>query len=100
LAKVGIRERKKREIGPKTVDVVFIGYALDTNANRSLLVNSEINEISNNTILEARDAIFFKGIFPSKTRVSSFIPSFSLIYSSPHSSSEPSIVIEPRRSKR
>lgn len=47
LAKVGILGPKKRKIGPKTIDVVFIGYALDSNANRFLVHNSDIIEISN-----------------------------------------------------
>jgi len=42
----------KRKIRPKTVDDVFIGYALDRNANRFFVTNSEINGISNNTIIE------------------------------------------------
>ena len=39
LAKVSIPEPKKRKIGPKTVDAIFIGYALDSNVNRFLAVN-------------------------------------------------------------
>ena len=33
LAKVSIPEPKKRKIGPKTVDTIFIGYALNNNVN-------------------------------------------------------------------
>ena len=57
LAKVSIPKVRKRKIGPKTVDAIFIGYALDSNINRFLVVNSEIGEISNNTIIEGRDAV-------------------------------------------
>ena len=32
---------------PKTVDIVFVGYALDNNVNQFHVVNSEINEITN-----------------------------------------------------
>ena len=33
LVKVSILEPKKRKIGPKTIDAIFIGYALDSNVN-------------------------------------------------------------------
>ena len=100
LAKVSIQELKKRKIGPKTVDAIFIGYALDSNVNRFLVVNSEISEISNNTIIEARDAVYFENIFPFKSRIPSdpsCTPSTSDI---PSSSSPPVTDSEPRRSKR
>ena len=57
MSKVSILKTKKRKLGPKTVDVVFIGYALDSNVNRFLVANSEISEISNNTINKARDDV-------------------------------------------
>ena len=64
-SKVSIPELKKKKIGPKTVDTIFIEYALDSNVNRFLVVNSEISEISNNTIIEVRDAIYFETSFLS-----------------------------------
>src|SRR5436190_5070006 len=100
LAKVLIPEPKKRKISPKTVDAVFIGYALDSNVNRFLVVNSEISKISNNTIIEARDAVYYENIFPFKTNISNDQPitlSSSDILSS---SSAPTTNSEPRRSKR
>jgi len=78
LAKVSIPEPKERKIGPKTVDAILIGYALDYNVNRFLVVNYEISEISNNTIIKVRDAVYFENIFPFKSRIpsdSSVIPS-------------------------
>ncbi|KAJ6791386.1 Uncharacterized protein M6B38_244565 [Iris pallida] len=104
LAKVGIPEPKKRKIGPKTVDAVFIGYALDSNVNRFFVTHSEVNEISNSTIIEARDAVYFENIFPFKDRTPSSSSNPSLTPStSSHDlvpSSQPEQVIEPRRSKR
>jgi len=100
LAKVSIQEPKKRKIGPKTVDTIFIGYALDSNVNRFLVINSEISEISNNTIIEVRDAVYFENIFPLKFRIPSgpsITPSTSDI---PSSSSAPTDDSEPKRSKR
>ena len=100
LAKVSILEPKKRKIGPKTVDTIFIGCALDSNVNRFLVINSENSEISNNTIIEVRDVVYFENIFPLKSRIPSgpsITPSTSDI---PASSSAPTDDFEPRRSKR
>jgi len=62
LAKVNIPINKKRKIGPKTVDSVFVGYSLHSTTYRFLVVNSEVSEISNGTIMESRDATFFENV--------------------------------------
>ena len=59
LAKVSIPELKKNKIN----SIIFIGYALHSNVNRFLVVNSEISEISNNTIIEVRDVVCFENLF-------------------------------------
>ena len=69
LAKVAILEPKRKKIGHKTVDAIFLGYAHNSTTNRFLVINSEISEISNNTIIESRDAIYFENIFPYKTKI-------------------------------
>ena len=100
MAKFSIPKPKKRKIIPKTVDTIFIGYALDSNVNWFLVVNSEISEIFNNIIIKARDAIYFENIFPLKSRIPSspsITPSISDIL---FSSSTPANNYEPRRSKR
>ena len=61
---------KGKKLGPKTIDAIFIGYTHNSNANGFLVINSEVNEISNNTIIKARDATYFEGIFPFRTKVS------------------------------
>ena len=60
---------QEKKIGPKTVDVVFIEYALNNNINCLLVVNSEINEISNKIITEARGVVYFENIFYFKSKV-------------------------------
>lgn len=73
---------------------IFIEYALIRNA--SILL--EIKEISNNTIIETRDATYWEDIFPFETKISN-----TLIGSIPSSNLHPeesSIDIEPQRSKR
>jgi len=64
------------------------------------VVNSEIGEISNNTIIEVRDAVYFENICPLKFIIPSdpsITPSTSDILSSSSTYSNDS---EPRRSKR
>ena len=99
MIKVAIPEPKKRKIGSKSIDAAFIGYALDSNVNRFLVINSEISDISNNTIIEARDAVFFENIFPFKSKISEN-PRTSIPSNLPSSSSSQPFDIEPRRSKR
>ena len=67
LAKVSVPKPKKVKLGPKTIDCVFIGYALNSSAYRFLVYKSEIEDIHVNTIIESRDAVFFEDIFPYKS---------------------------------
>ena len=109
LAKVKIPEVKRKKIRPKTIDTIFIGYTLNNNAdrfssntNQFLIIKSEISDISNNTIIEAKDAIYFENIFSFKSRIETNIrnsePSTSSNQIIPRVEEED--LIEPRRSKR
>jgi hypothetical protein len=66
LAKVNVPIPKKRKLGPKTVDCVFLGYAQRSICYRFLVVKSEIPDMHVDTILESRDATFFENTFPMK----------------------------------
>nr|ABA94191.1 retrotransposon protein, putative, Ty1-copia subclass [Oryza sativa Japonica Group] len=66
LAKVNVPITKKRKLGPKTVDCVFLGYAYHSIAYRFLIVKSEVPDMNVGTIMESRDAIFFESFFPMK----------------------------------
>ena len=50
---------KKRKLGPKTVDCVFLGYAIYSVGYRFLIINSSVSEITVDIIMESRDATFF-----------------------------------------
>jgi hypothetical protein len=50
---------KKRKLGPKTVDCIFLGYAHHSIAYRFLVVKSEVLD---NSLLESCDATFFENI--------------------------------------
>jgi hypothetical protein len=66
LAKVNVPINKKRKLGPKTVDYIFLGYAHHSIAYRFLVVKSEVPDMHVNSLLESCDATFFENIFPIK----------------------------------
>jgi hypothetical protein len=59
LAKVNVPINRKRKLGPKTVDCVFLGYAIHSVRYRFLIINSEVPDMHVGTTMESRDAIFF-----------------------------------------
>jgi hypothetical protein len=60
LAKVNIPEPKKRKLGTKRVDCIFIGYAQNSPSYRFLIVKFETPEVIVDTIMEPKDATFLK----------------------------------------
>ncbi|KAL0444305.1 UNVERIFIED_CONTAM: hypothetical protein Slati_2153200 [Sesamum latifolium] len=68
----GPRTQRKR-LGPKTVDVVFLGYVETSYTLRFLIIKSEIWGIEVNTIVEFRDAVFLEDVFPMKTGIHSSV---------------------------
>ena len=69
LAKVLVPKHKRKKLGPKTVDAVFLGYVKTSYVFRFLVIKSEIPSIDVNTIVEFSDAMFFEDAFPIKTGV-------------------------------
>jgi hypothetical protein len=66
LAKINVSINKKRKLGPKTVDCVFLGYAHHSTTYRFLVIKSKIHDVHIDTFLESRDVTFFENIFPMK----------------------------------
>ena len=60
LAKVNVPINKKQKLGPKTVDCVFLGYAIHSMGYRFLIINSPVPEMAVDKIMESRDATFFR----------------------------------------
>jgi hypothetical protein len=60
LAKVNVPINKKCKLGPKTVDCVFLGYAIHSVGYRFLIINSKVPDMHVGTIMESRDTIFFR----------------------------------------
>ncbi|KAL0328678.1 UNVERIFIED_CONTAM: hypothetical protein Scaly_2300400 [Sesamum calycinum] len=56
-------EHKRKKLGPKIVDAVFLGYVETSYALRFLVIKSEIPGIEVNTIVEFRDAVFLEDVF-------------------------------------
>jgi hypothetical protein len=63
---VNVLINKKRKLGPKIVDCVFLGYAIHSVGYRFLIINSSVPEMVIDTILESRDATFCEDEFPMK----------------------------------
>jgi hypothetical protein len=63
LTKVNVPINKKRKLGPKTMDCVFLKYAHHSTAYRFLVIKSDIHDVHIDTFLVSRDVTFFKNIF-------------------------------------
>jgi hypothetical protein len=66
LAKVNVPINKKRKLGPKTVDCIFLKYAHHSIAYRFLVIKSEVPDVHVDTFLESRNVTFFENIFSMK----------------------------------
>ena len=66
LAKVNIPIAKKHKLGPKTVDCIFLGYAIHSVGYRFLIIKSGVTDMNVGNILESRDATFFETEFSMK----------------------------------
>jgi hypothetical protein len=64
---VNVPINKKRKLGPKTVDCVFLGYAMNSVGYRFLIVKSGVSDMEVGTFFESRDATFFETNFPMKS---------------------------------
>ena len=72
LAKVMLPDPKKRKIGSKTSDCIFLGYAEHSVAYRFLVLHSDI--IERNIIIETKNVEFFEHIFSLKSSCTSEQP--------------------------
>jgi len=103
LGKVLAPLPKKTKLGARTIDCIFIGYALNSSACRFLVHKLEIPDIHVNMIIEFRDTIFFEDIFPYKweTDKTSGKRTHEMAFRD-ESPDEPIVnaKIEPRRSQR
>ena len=66
LTKVNVPIAKKRKLGPKTVDCIFVDYAIHSVGYIFLIIKSRVTDMHVGTILESRDATFFETEFSMK----------------------------------
>jgi hypothetical protein len=66
LTKVNVPINKKRKLGPKTVDCIFLGYSFHSTGYRFLIIKSDVPDMYVDTIMESRDTTFFENEFPMK----------------------------------
>jgi hypothetical protein len=62
----------KQKLGPKIIDCVFLGYAIHSVSYRFLIINYGVPDVNVGTIIESRDATFFKSEFPIKNTPSTY----------------------------
>jgi hypothetical protein len=63
LAKVNIPINKKRKLGPKTMNYVFLGYTRHNIIYRFLVIKSEVPDVHVDIFLGSRNVTFFEDIF-------------------------------------
>jgi hypothetical protein len=56
---VNVLINEKHKLGPKTVDCIFLGYAMNSVGYRFLIVKYGVSDMEVGTIFESRDATFF-----------------------------------------
>ncbi|GJU48249.1 zinc finger, CCHC-type containing protein [Tanacetum coccineum] len=90
---------KRKTLGEKGIDCIFVGYAKHSKAYRFYVI--EPNDfISINSIIESRDAIFDENRFSSIPRPKDIIPNVEESQMDDHTDDVPSEILEPRKGKR
>ena len=64
---------KKRKLRSKTIDCAFLGYAIHSVGYRFLIINSRVPDMHVGTIMESRDANFFKVNFLRKIHLAHLV---------------------------
>ncbi|GKB63761.1 zinc finger, CCHC-type containing protein [Tanacetum coccineum] len=90
---------KRKTLGEKGIDCIFVGYAEHSKAYRFYVIEPN-DSVSINTIIESRDEIFDKNRFSSIPRPKDIIPNSDESQRDDHSNDVPSETLEPRKSKR
>ncbi|GKF09990.1 hypothetical protein Tco_0044214 [Tanacetum coccineum] len=99
IAVVRLPDPKRKTLGEKGIDCIFVGYAEHSKAYR--FYNIEPNEsVSINSIIESRDAIIDENHFSSTSRPKDIIPNSVESQRDDHFNDVPSEIPEPRKGKR
>ncbi|GJT77451.1 zinc finger, CCHC-type containing protein [Tanacetum coccineum] len=96
---VKLPDPKKKILGEKGIDCIFVGYVEHSKAYRYYVI--EPNDfVSINSIIESRDAIFDENHFSSIPRLKDIIQNSVESQRDDHSDDVPSKIPEPRKGKR
>ncbi|GJV00811.1 zinc finger, CCHC-type containing protein [Tanacetum coccineum] len=98
-AVVRLTDPKRKTLGEKGIDCIFVGYAEHSKAYRFYVIEPN-DSVSINSIIESRDAIFDENRFSSIPRPKDIIPNLEESQRDDHSDDVPSETPEPRRGKR
>ncbi|GJT86972.1 zinc finger, CCHC-type containing protein, partial [Tanacetum coccineum] len=90
---------KRKTLGEKGIDCIFIRYAEHSKAYRFYVIEPN-DTISINSIIESQDAIFDENRLSSIPRPKDIIPNFDESQTDDHSNDVPSETPKPRRGKR
>ncbi|GKB14277.1 zinc finger, CCHC-type containing protein, partial [Tanacetum coccineum] len=98
-AVVRIPDPKRKTLGEKGIDCIFVGHAEHSKAYRFYIIEPN-DSVSINSIIESRDAIFDENRFSSIPRPKNIIPNSDESQRDDHSDDVPSEIPEPRKGKR
>ncbi|GJU60200.1 zinc finger, CCHC-type containing protein [Tanacetum coccineum] len=96
---VRLPDPKRKTLGEKGIDCIFIGYAEHSKAYRFYVIEPN-DSISINSIIESRDAIFDENHFSSIPRPKDIIPNLQESQMDDHTDDVPNEIPEPRKGKR
>ncbi|GKD75917.1 zinc finger, CCHC-type containing protein [Tanacetum coccineum] len=96
---VRLPDPKRKSLGEKGIDCIFVGYAEHSKAYRFYVIEPN-DSVSINLIIESRDAIFDENRFSSIPRPKDIIPNSVESQRDDHSDDVPSEILEPRKGSR
>nr|GEV05599.1 zinc finger, CCHC-type [Tanacetum cinerariifolium] len=96
LAIVRLPDPKRKTLGEKGIDCIFVGYAEHSKAYRFYVIEPN-DSVSINSIIESRDAIFGENRFSSILRPKDIIPNVHGSQIDDHTDDVPSEILEPRK---
>ncbi|GJS44759.1 zinc finger, CCHC-type containing protein [Tanacetum coccineum] len=98
-AVVKLPDPKRKTLGEKGIDCIFVGYAEHSKAYRFYVIEPN-DYVSINSIIESRDAIFDENRFSSIPRPKDIILNSNESQTDDHSNDVPSETLEPSRDPR
>ncbi|GKE51760.1 zinc finger, CCHC-type containing protein [Tanacetum coccineum] len=98
-AVVRVTNPKRKTLGEKGIDCIFVGYAKHSKAYRFCDIEPN-DSVSINSIIESRDAMFVENRFSSMPRPKDIIPNLDESQRDDHTDDVLSGILEPRKDLR